>query len=67
MNLLKIVILSLKMENKSSPSLRIHDQAVSKYLEIAKKDTLDISSDDIIKLYGKISDQDRNNVRYINI
>ena len=64
LNLLKIVILSLKMENKSSNSLRIKDQAVTKYLKISNQDTVDISTDDIVNLYSKMSDQDRSNVRY---
>ena len=66
LDFLKIVILSLKMENKSSPSFRIKDEAVSKYLQISNRDDVDITTNDIIKLYSKISDQDRNNVRYIN-
>ena len=65
LNLLKIVILSLKMENKSSPSFRIKDEAVSKYLQISNRDNVNITTNDIIKLYSKMSDQDRNNVRYI--
>lgn len=64
LDLLKIVILSLKMENKSSPSLRIKDKAVSKYLQISNRDDLDVTTNDIINLYSKMSDQDRNNVRY---
>ena len=52
------------MENKSSPSLRIYDQAVTKYLKISNQDAVDISTDDIIQLYSKMSDQDRSNVRY---
>lgn len=67
LNLLKIVILSLKMENKSSPYIRIKDEAVSKFLQISNRDDVDISTNDIINLYGKMSDQDRSNVRYMFI
>ena len=67
LNLLKIVILSLKMENMSSPYFRIKDEAVSKFLKISNRDNVDISTNDIINLYSKMSDQDRSNIRYIFI
>lgn len=63
LDLLKIVILSLRMENESSSSFKIMKQAVMKYLNISKRDNVDISNEDIINLYSKMSDQDRNKVR----